>query len=127
MRTRVRDAGAVVGALGSGVTFSAILGSNRGRLDILSWSFAFFVFSLLYSLLLQALEHPRHFGIFALNNATPASLQTRTFLGVIPLVLLMAMAGFLMTLAIALSDPNGPAVVHSELAFKFAAYLMLSG
>lgn len=43
MENRLADFAGVAGAFGGGITFSTTFGASRGRLDILSWAFACFL------------------------------------------------------------------------------------
>ena len=125
MRTRVREIAAVIGVLGAGSTYSALLSANRGRLDLVSWAFAAFVLLLVHGVLLQALEGPKSFSIFTVEHSSLASRRNQNLLHVIPLMVLMISGTILVILSIALCDPTAPPVAGSKVALRVAVYIPL--
>lgn len=125
MRTRVREISVVIGVLGAGSTYSTLLSANRGRLDLVSWAFTAFVLLLVHGVLLQALEGPKSFGIFALENSTLVSRRNQILLHDIPLIMLMILGTVLVVLSVALCDPTAPPVPGSKVSLRVAVYIPL--
>ena len=125
MRTRIREIAAVVGVLGTGATFSTLLSANRGRLDLVSWSFVAFVLLLLHSVLLQALECPKSFSTFTLEHSSLASRRKQSIFHDAPILVLMILGTIFVILSIATCDPSAPPVPGSKIALRVTVCIPL--